>query len=263
MTDTRLTSAGNIHVRWHALNAFVNPKKPTPAEVNAGLILDDDISWNDFDFGLQASTTNEDPSLAAKASVADRGATQYGGSMSFYLAPDIDDLGNTHAVAHAAVGVPRTPGWITIQIDGELSETDTPTYVGGLTKSAQAGDLIHVFRVMTAGYSHAITGEEAFRETISFLPQGEAYPYAVVATTLTVVVTPSTGTPDAGEIVVLNATVNGRDFTRGVRWTSSDSSVATVSQNGIVTVSEDAVATDTATITATYVGASDTYVLTV
>lgn len=35
---------------------------------------------------------------------------------------------------------------------------------------------------MTSAYSHSITGEEAFRETINLMPQGVAYIDAVVST---------------------------------------------------------------------------------
>jgi hypothetical protein len=262
MTDVRLPASGNIQVRWHASNAFANPARPTPTEVNAGLNITDDISWNDFDFGIQASNTNNDPSLASKSNVSDRGAMQYGGGISLYLPLDFEDMSNSHAVAYAALKEPRTLGWISIQVDGELSENNTATYTGGLVQTAANGDLIHLFKVLTAAYSHAITGEEAFRETINFLPQGEAYINAVVSTAApTVVVTPDTATPEPGEVIALTATVNGRPFTRGVRWTSSDTDVATVSQNGIVTIVGEN--TDTATITATYLGSTDTSAITV
>jgi hypothetical protein len=201
--------------------------------------------------------------LKAKSNVSDRGAAQYGGNISLYLPADFEDASNDHKVVYDTLSVPRTRGYLTMQIDGELSETNTATYVGGLTQTAVAGDLIDVFDVMTAGYSNAITGEEAFRETISFMPQGAVYINAVVAVTPVVSVTPATGSPVAGAIIALAATVNGRKFTRGVRWTSSNVNVATVSQNGIVTVAATAVATNTATITATYLGVTDTYVLTV
>ncbi len=259
MTDIRLPSSGNMKVRWHAVNAFANPAKPTPAEVNGGLDITDDISWNDYDFGLQASNTNSDPSLKSKSNVSDRGAMQYGGGISLYLPRDFNDLSNTHAAAHAALSKPRTIGWISIQLDGEMSESNTPTYTGGITQTAASGDLIDLFKVMTGGYANAITGEEAFRETITLLQQGDAYVNAIVATTLTVDVTPATASVASGAKTKLHTTVNGRDFTYGVRYSSSDTTKATVSQNGVVT----GVAAGTATITATYAGATDTAVITV
>lgn len=260
MTDVRLPASGNIQVRWHAANAFANPAKPTPAEVNAGLNITDDISWNDYDFGFSASNTNNDPSLASKSNVSDRGAMQYGGGISLYLPADFEDMSNSHAVAYAALDAPRTLGWLSIQVDGELSETSVATYTGGMTQTAADGDLIDLFKVMSGGYSHSITGEDAFRETITFMPQGEAYPNAIVsAAAPTVLVTPATASPSTGDALALTATVNGRAYTRGVRWTSSATSVATVSQNGVVT----AVGAGSATITATYLNSTDTAALTV
>jgi len=259
MTDVRLPASGNIQLRWHAANAFANPAKPTPAEVSGGLNITDDVSWNDYDFGISASNTTNDPSLKSKSNVSDRGAMQYGGGISLYLPADFEDMCNSHAVAYAALEAPRTLGWISVQVDGELSETNVATYTGGLTQTAADGDRISLFKVMSGGYSHSITGEEAFRETISFMPQGEAYPNAIVATTLTVLVSPSTASPSVGDFTALSATVNGRAYTRGVRWTSSDIAVATVSQNGIVT----AVGAGTATITATYLTASASSTFTV
>lgn len=258
MTDIRLPASGNLLVRWHAENAFANPAKPTPAEVNAGLPLGKSISWNDFDFGTQASNTVSDPDIEAKSNVTDRGAAQYGGGLSFYYPLDKDDTSNNHALVRAALKTPRTIGFITIQIDGELSETNTPTYAGGLTRTAVSGDLIHVYKVQTAAYTEVITGEEAFRYTINFLPRGELYLNAVVATTLTVV-TPTTLASAVGDVDPLTATVNGRKFTRGVRWSSSDTTKASVSQNGIVT----SIAAGAVTITATYEGASDTTAVTI
>lgn len=254
MTDIRLPASGNIQVRWHAANAFANPAKPTAAEVNAGLVITDDISWNDFDFGVSQSNTTNDPSLASRSNVSDRGAMQYGGGISLYLPLDPSDLGNTHAVAYAALNQPKTLGWISIQVDGELSENTTPTYAGGLIQTAANNDLISLYKVLTAGYSHAITGEEAFRETISFLPQGEAYINAIVATTITVDVAPAAPTVAVDAVQAFTATVNTRKFTRGVRWSVSDTTKARISQNGIFT----RLAAGAVTVTATYAGATDT-----
>lgn len=255
--DVRLSSSGNIQVRWHAANAFVAPAKPTPTEVNGGLNITDDVSWNDWSFGVTDANTTNDPSLKSKSNVADLGTISYGGSISLYLPESFTDMSNTHAVAFAALSVPRTVGWITIQIDGDLSETNTPTYSGGMVQTAAAGDLIHVFKVQTGGYSPSITGEESFRETISFLPQGEAYVYAVVAVTNVVVVTPATLTLTVAAKSPLAATVNARRFTRGVKWTSSNGTLVTVSPSGVLT----RLAAGAATITATYNGVTATCVV--
>lgn len=259
MTDIRLPASGNIMLRWHPANAFANPERPTPAEVNAGLKLGDAVSWNDMSFGIEASSTINDPAITAKSTVSDRGAMQYGGSLSFYYPRDFADASNVYKVVYDAMKTPRTMGYITMSVDGELSETNTPLYTGGATQTAVAGDLIHVFKVMTAGYGESITGEEAFRYTVTFLPQGEASIYTVVGTTSVVDITPAT-VSTVGKYA-LAATVDGRDYTRGLRWTTSNPAVATVSQNGIVTV----LGSGSATITGTFeaAGTFDTVAVTV
>lgn len=261
MTDLRLPASGNIMVRWHPANAFANPYRPTPTELNAGLVLVDAISWNDLSFGVEASTTINDPALSAKSATVDRGSLQYGGAMSFYFPAADADNSNLLKQAQDALENQRTLGYISMSIDGELSENATPLYTGGATRVAQTGDLAHVFKVMTAGEALAITGEESFRYTITFLPQGEAAIYTVVGTTSTVEITPATLALAAGDVQPLEATVDGRAYTRGLRWTTSDPDVATVSQNGIVT----AVGAGTATITATFrhANTSDTCAVTV
>lgn len=262
MADTRLPASGALRVRWYAANAFLNPKYPTVTELNSGLDIADSISWNDYGFGVSASNTVNDPAITAKSNVADRGAAQYGGELSLYHPRVKGDVTNVHATTYAALKTPRTVGYIVISLDGDLSETNTPLYTGGATRDFAAGDYIHVFKVITAAYSDAATGEDAFRYTINFLSQGELSVNTVAGTgAATVAVTPSTLASGAGDVDAVTATVNGRPFTRGLRWTTSNPAVATVSQNGIVT----SVGAGTATITATFEasGATDDVVVTV
>jgi hypothetical protein len=248
MSDVRLPASGNIQVRWHAANAFANPARPTPTEINAGLKLANATSWNDLSFGLSASNTTDDPALSAKSNVTDRGAAQYGGAMSFYYPRDFTSLTDEYALVYNALKVPRTVGFITMSIDGELSDTNVATYVGGARQLAAVGDLVDVYKVMTTGWEESITGEEAFRYTVTFLPQGEVYPRTIIGTASLVVVAPATLALAVAARSALTATVDGRTYTRGLRWTSSNEARARVSQNGIVT----AVSAGTATITATF-----------
>ena len=189
---------------------------------------------------------------------------QYGGSLSFYHPRVKGDVNNPYAVTYAALKTPRTLGYISVSIDGDLSETNTALYAGGATRDYAAGDYVHIFKVMTAGYSDAATGEDAFRYTISFLPQGEASIYTVAGSgAATVVLTVADTTPAAGDIVVCEATVNGRQFTRGLRWSVSDGTKAAISQNGILRVKSGATGTFDVTATFEASGASDTEGITI
>jgi hypothetical protein len=250
MTDVRVPASGNIRVWWALENAFANYKAPTAAELNASLDLSDAISWNDFDFNLEASNQLDDPAITAIGKVIDRGYTNFGGSISFYYPRDFDDASSTYSLVYDALDAPRTKGFLVVRIDGAES-----------TASAANGDMVHIFKVMTDGYAESITGEEAFRYTVTFLPQGDFAVRTIIGSTLTPVVLPATLAINSGSVEKLSATVGGRNYTYGLQWRSSDTSVATVSTAGVVT----AVAAGSATISGTWDanGNSDTCAVTV
>ena len=254
MTDVKVPASGNIRVWWALPNSFANWKQPTAAELNAGTALDvsDSISWNDFDFGLQASNTIDDPAITAIGKVSDRGAEQFGGGVSFYYPGAFGDASNAYSNTYDAMDQPRTLGFLVIRIDGDNANSP----------EAAAGDLVSVYKVMTDAYAEVITGEEAFRYTITFLPQGDLAVRTVVkGSSASAVVTPSTLTVAVDAHSRLTATVGGRNYTNGVKWTTSDATKASVSSAGVVT----GVASGSATITATYeaTGATDTTAVTV
>lgn len=249
MTDTKLASSGNIRVWFGNSSSLANPKSPTAAEINAMLDISDSISWNDFDFGTQASNTSDDPPITAKSAVSDRGAAQYGGSLSFYYPRDESDATNEYKVTYDALRVPGTLGYIVMRVDGKELTTTTGTASNPGTQAA-ANDLVNVYKVESAGWTDSITGEEAFRYTISFVSKGSIATNTVVKSGAapSVAILPLTLAVTTGQTGIVNATVNTRKYTRGVRWSSSDPAVATVSQNGVVT----GVSGGTADITCTY-----------
>ena len=251
MTDVKVPASGNIRVWFGLANSFANYAAPTATEINAMLDISDAVSWNDFSFGLQASNTLDDPAITAIGKVSTRGASQFGGSMSFYYPGAFGDVSNKYSVVYDALDQPRTTGYIVVRVDGAEDST-----------SAVAGDLVQVFKVMTDGFAESIVGEDAFRYTITFLPQGDLAVRAVVkGGSAIAVTTPATLAVTAGQSKHLTATVDGRNYTNGVAWTTSDATKATVSSGGIVT----GVAAGSATITATYkaTGATDTTAVTV
>jgi len=238
MADVKIAASGNIRV-WFALtNAFADYKNPTAAEINASLDLSDAVSWNDFDFNLEASNQLEDPAITSVGKIVDRGYTNWGGSISFYYPKTFDDATSKYSAVYDMLDAPRTSGYLVVRIDGEESAA-----------TAAAGDFVHVLKVMTDGYAESITGEEAFRYTVTFLPQGDFAVRTVVegASAAAVAVSPSTLATSAGDHDELAVTWGGRVYTNGVTYSSSDNTKATVSSAGVVT----SVATGSATITAT------------
>ena len=250
MADTKIQASGNMRILWATEGTFADYENPTTAEINSALDISESISWNDFDFNLEASNQIEDPAITSDGKVIDRGYVNWGGSISFYYPQSFDDATSAYSLTYDALDQSRTKGFLVVRIDGE--ETST---------SIQDGDLVHCFRVMTDGYAESVTGEEAFRYTVTFLPQGDYVVRAVSAgaSANAVVLSASTLASSAGDVDVLTATFGGRNYTNGLTWTTSDSAVATV-QFGVVT----SVASGTATITATGPnGQTDTCAVTV
>lgn len=236
---TKLPANGHITVAWALPNAFANFKAPTTTELNDALNLSKSISWNDFDFGMSASNTQNDPSIADKGNVTDRGAAQYGGGISFYYPKSYDDNTSDYSLVFDAMDTPRTRGFIVVRVDGNKPST----------QAFADGDYIYVMEVMTDAASNVITGEEAFRYTVNFLQQGGLVVYGVAYSgSMTLEVTPATLATSVGDFDRLNAKVEGREYTNGAEWSSSDTSVATVSNAGVVS----SIAPGEATITAKY-----------
>ena len=248
MTDVKVPSSGNIRVWWALSNAFSDYENPTATEINASLDISNAVSWNDFDFNLEASNQLEDPAITSLGKVIDRGYTNWGGSISLYYPRAFDDSTSEYSDVYDALDAPRTTGFLVLRVDGEES-----------TALAANGDLVHCFKVVTDGYAESITGEEAFRYTVTFLPQGD-YVVRTVVGAGAVDVTPATLASSVNDVDVATCTWGGRNYTNGVTWTSSDNTVATVSSAGIIT----SVAAGSATITATSPsGTTDTCAVTV
>lgn len=233
MVDTRYPVSGSIRVLWLPTNGVAKWDAPTEPELQAGIDISDAISWNDKDFGVQASNTVDDPAITAIGNTQNRGAAQYGGSLSFYYPGKFNDPSNLYSVVFDAMRLPGTQGYLYVRVDGlQLGvNAGTPAQPG---KLFEEGDLVNAFKVESGGYSENITGEEAFRYTISFLPKGRVRTNAVVRASATAVPPVVAITEQTADYAVLDATLLGRKYTRGVKWSTTTPAIATVSANGIV-----------------------------
>lgn len=241
--DTRLASKGNVRFRFHTTGSIANPYWPTATELNAGQELEGVTLWDNFEVGAQSSDTSDTPVIKAKTAQARRGAANFGGSASFLYPGNALDMVNLASLVYDIMKDVHVPGYLSVSIDGEIGEASQPSS----DFEYAAGDLASIYRIMTDEWDDSITGEEAFFYTRNFLRNGMLAPYTVVSASTPVLAITGTAGGAAGGQGFLGATVNGREYKRGVRWSSSAPEFATVSASGVV----DRVADGTATITAT------------
>lgn len=244
----KLPSGGHVTFWWVGSGGIADVDNPTAAQLTAGLNISSAISFSDLDFGTQASNTNSDPSLADTGNVQDRGASQYGGSISLYYPLNYDDDSNPYSLAYDALDQPRTPGFVAVRIDGDTASSAT----------AATAQYVSVYEVITDGEDNTIGGEEAQKRSVNMLSRGNLATYTVTSTGTAALVIPTTLTGGDGDKGRLLTTLNTRPF-YGAQYTSSDADVIEVSAGGFWL----ATGVGSATITATYNGLTDTTAVTI
>lgn len=258
MVNTKINADGLAITTWWALpNAFANPAKPTVAELTAATNITTSVAWENFSFGSQASNQTSDPSIGDVGNTQTRGFAQFGGSMSFFYPFDYTDSSNPLLTTFNLLRTPRTVGFLIFRVDG----LKTTAGLGDKTKGPVAADFVSIYRVMSDGWSDVNTGENAFKYTITFQPQGDLWVGATVNTTVTVATPVAIGATDYAspdgktplgtyftgrQLAAVAGEWNG--YPGWFNWTSSDPSVATVDKNGVVHAlaagSADIIATD-------------------
>lgn len=195
------------------------------------------ISWNDYSFGMEASETLNEPSIADASTAEEFGQSNFGGSMSFYYARAYDDNSNLHSVTYDLTDVPWTALDVATRLDGEVN----------YTVPAANGDFVSDFRVQTDGEVNPFTPGESKRRTVSFLPKSDFGAFVVVGDHAVTGLPPATFA--AGDKGRIRASQQGRDTTNYLIFTTDDASVIEVSPGGAFEVT--GVATDTAAVTIT------------
>lgn len=260
MVDERLKSMGNVRFRFHAENAFANMAWPLVSELNAGQELEQVTLWDNFEVGAQASETSDAVPIGAKANVVRRGGANYGGTASFWYPGYRSDMSNAAALVYLAFKNLHTPGYISLSVDGEIGEPGQPL----ANMQYGPGEYVSIMKVVTDEWTDSITGEDAFYYTRNFLKAGGFAPYTVSGTTVPAVVVTSSATTGApASNVFVTAKINGRDWTRGVAWSTSDPTKATVSATGVVKLIAAGSVTITATVPRTTASTTATAAITI
>lgn len=220
-------------MRWGLPGFSANPNKPTVAEVNATLDVTESVSWNDFGFGNQASNQISDPSIADAGNTQSRGFAQFGGGVSFFYPRAYANVADANSNTFEAMKTPRTLGYLLMRVDGKVTPAGT--------RIAINGDFWSIYKVMSDGWADVVVGENSYRYTVTFMPQGSLWVNALVATAAPAITASLTGgltlTTTTRKPIV--AYFTGRQLTTNgypgwFSYSSSDSTKATVDANGVV-----------------------------
>lgn len=248
MVDKKVMSNGNVTVWWVPAAGIADYRSPTAAELNAGLNLSPAIAWDGFELGATESNDLDDRSIVDAGNAVTAGFAQFAASLSFFRNSDPDDTNSDYVDAWEAFKRDRVTGYLVTRILQAKPD-----------EAAEAGQIISVYRFTSDYTADDTEGEDSVKFTVGYLPQGEVKVNTVVKTAAAVTVAPETVSLAVGDVETATATIAGHSFTQGAAWRSADTTVASVSPNGVIT----GVGTGTTTVTADHPGATGPGTITV
>jgi hypothetical protein len=202
------------------------------------------IAWSDFSLSPEASDTTTDRGITDSGNTQGRGFQNFSGTLSFFRDLNPGDTSSDYVKAFATFKTPRTYGYLVSRVASK--KWNSPIV---------AGDRVNVYKFIADIITDDVDGDDSVKFRVSFLQQGVMYPYTIVSNTtpdtIAGVATTNTRTVAAGPYV-LAPTLSGSDVRALSTYVSSNSSVATVSANGVV----KPIAAGTTNITVTTPGAA-------
>ncbi len=245
---------------WHSPTGgttlgITNVYEPLAAEINntggtSGMLnASPSISYNDLSFGMDASDTLNEPSLADAGSYVEFGQSNYGGDISYFLPAEWDDDSNNHSLIFDLTSEIDSAIDAVTRLDGDVT-TDVP---------AADGDFVSVYRVEAGADANPFTPGESKRHTRSWFQKSDFAYYTVVGDHAITAIAPSSfAEGDKGRI---RASQQGRDTTNRLTFSSNDATVIEVYPGGFFEVT--GVEDDTATVTITDEGTNDSVTVSV
>lgn len=212
---------------WAGLaSAVTDFTKINATQINAMLALAPALRWDGLDFGMQSSDQEDDRSLDDDATETIRSFMQFGGGLPFYF-PKVTDQSS---ILRQAFNLVRTRGTeLALVMRVGFADRRVP---------AAAGDFVSLFRVMTDGYQPDTEGTGGYAYVQNMIPRGDVAPWIVVDSATPTAVAIQGGTTLSGvvgSLALRRATYEGNDVTRLADWTSSNETVAKVT-DGIIEI---------------------------
>lgn len=234
----------NKHYGWYVApaNSVANIAAITETEAAGFTNISDAAKFDGMDFNTKASASDDDRSFADAAGAKTSGDADFGGNFAGYKAK----AGDTASSYYQAETLIKPAG-------SDLIVVAVP--VESIATGLVAGTEYNGWHVLSDAPTD-VRGASSYSWAANLLPQSEMVARGIIAKVapvpVTVTVVAGSLTGSVGDIARLKAVTQGKIVTVGATWTSSDPTVATVTEHGIV----ELVATGTATITATFPGAT-------
>lgn len=255
MTDVKTFQGkgDDITYWWIPAGGIASPLLiPTAAEINAGVNLSLAVAADGTEVTATDSSDIADRSIVDRGNAVEPGFDQYNAAITLFRPYDMTDTADPYVIAYNLFKTQQVHGYI-VKRRLQASYLD----------AAVAGEMISVFKVMSDYTADDTAGEDSVKMMVGFLPQGKVAINTFVKGVLAVVASATTLTIDVGDKVAVTARLGsgGPSITQGATWSSSDTTKATVSENGVVV----GVAAGSATITVSHpsANAADTIPVTV
>lgn len=186
--------------------------------------LSQSVAMADTDLGFQASETDNDPSFADSSTAQSLTTTNYGGSLSMYYPKNYDDDSNLHSLVYDMTEHPGDRVDVAVRNDGYVP----------VTQPYANGDFVHVMRLEVSGELNPFDLGQDTKRTVPFIPVGEFSHYTIVGPHTITAIAPTTwAVGDKGRI---RASVQNRDYTNALDFTTTNAAVIDVYPGGFYTV---------------------------
>lgn len=230
MADTKVQSNGNITVWAVPTASIADYNAPTADEINnSGLNISPAIAWDSTTIPhATASDDVDDRAITDKGNASTRGAASFEATLKLFYPKPISDTESDYGKAFQFF----KSGRISVYLITRVLQADPST-------PAAAGQWISVFKMVSDGWQDDLDGDDSYKYSVSFLPQGDVSVYTLVADPdATIAVTAPSAS--SGAVVVntptaLRATYGSKDITNVVTW-SSDAEGLSVTENGVATL---------------------------